>query len=156
MDILVFSDTHGMLNDLKKVKEKVNNVDLIIHLGDYTKDTGEIKKIFNKEVICVKGNCDISDNNTKEEEILTINDKRILLTHGHKYKVKMDINNIYYRGIELEVDLVLFGHTHLALNIENNGLKLFNPGSLSYPRNREKTFGVLNITDKIGAQVIAI
>ena len=38
MKILVLSDTHGKLDKVYRVCEKLNNIDLIIHCGDYIRD----------------------------------------------------------------------------------------------------------------------
>ena len=47
-----------------------------------------------------------------KEGIIEVNRRKIFFTHGDLYGVKSSINNIYYRGRELGVDVVLFGHTH--------------------------------------------
>ena len=34
--------------------------------------------------------------------------------------------------MELGVDMILFGHTHIPIDIEEDGIKIMNPGSPSF------------------------
>ena len=60
MKIFVISDTHGKTDKVIEVWYKLSNVDLVIHLGDYEKDAKYLEKVFETEVISVKGNMDCS------------------------------------------------------------------------------------------------
>ena len=59
------------------------------------------------------------------------------------------MNNIYYRAKELEVDIALFGHTHESLILEEDGVILMNPGSISLPRNSTRSIGYIEIDKDI-------
>ena len=38
----------------------------------------------------------------------------------------------------------LFGHTHVAVNAEENGIRIFNPGSPTYPRDgSDGSYGII-------------
>jgi len=77
------------------------------------------------------------------------------VTHGHKYNVKFTLENLHYRVEELEADMVLFGHTHKPFNQNIDDVLFFNPGSPTNPRNTpDKTYGIIDIDDKIKAKII--
>lgn len=70
--------------------------------------------------------------------------KRIFFTHGHLYEVKFDLYRAACAAREREADALLFGHTHRAEITWDDGLLLFNPGSLS--GGADSTYGTLDIT----------
>lgn len=144
MLIAVVSDTHRIKEYIDIVKEKISKADVLIHLGDNVDDVLELSKVFNGEVYAVLGNCDYS-NEYPVERIIDINGFKIFATHGHKYRVKYDLNNIYYRAQELNANIALFGHTHQELIINHNGIILMNPGSVSLPRGRGRSIGFIEI-----------
>jgi hypothetical protein len=55
------------------------------------------------------------------------------------------MNNIYYRGRELNADIVLFGHTHQQLVEKEDDMILMNPGSISLPKFKGRCIGFINI-----------
>lgn len=156
MRIGVISDTHRITrNIIEELKEKP--FDLIIHLGDFIKDAEKIEEILEVEVIKIKGNCDFMEFDGDEELIKILGDKKFLLTHGHKYRVKYTLDNLYYKAKELEVDVVLFGHTHNSFNENIEGILFFNPGSPSNPRGSfDKTYGIIEIDGLIDSRIIHI
>ncbi|SHH74001.1 hypothetical protein SAMN02745135_01907 [Caloranaerobacter azorensis DSM 13643] len=150
MRIVVLSDTHGNIDFVIKEIKKIENVDLLLHLGDYSRDVDRMREILKVDIINVKGNCDFYDYSTKEEEIIQIEGKKILLTHGHRYNVKFGINNLYYRSKELGVDVVLFGHSHVPVLLKHDGVLFFNPGSPTHPRGgSSRSYGILDIDDEV-------
>lgn len=56
-----------------------------------------------------------------------------------------------YKGEELGANIILFGHTHVPLILEEDNIRIMNPGSVSYPRgvDRIKTFGIIDIAKNI-------
>lgn len=146
MIIAVVSDTHRDKTYLEKVKGYIKNADILIHLGDNFDDFIELKKSFKGESYGVPGNCDF---NTKEEreKLLDIGGKKIFITHGDKYGVKYELNNLYFRALELKADAALFGHTHIPYMEESNGIWLFNPGSASLPRISKNSIGFIEINN---------
>lgn len=148
MLIAVISDSHGNSSGISKVKGYIEKADVILFLGDGENDIKEITRDFVGEVYAVKGNCDVSDKNP-EEMVIEIGGKRIFMCHGHRYGVKYGYNSIYYRGKELEVDIVVFGHSHLPMIEENDGLILMNPGSISHGQYRAiKTLGYIELLEE--------
>ncbi|MDW7667869.1 MAG: metallophosphoesterase [Bacillota bacterium] len=156
MRIGVISDTH------RRVEEIINNFenksfDLIIHLGDYIRDAEIIEEELNIKIVKVRGNSDIREIHAEDEIVKKIKGKKILITHGHKYNIKFTFDNLYYRAQELDVDLVLFGHTHKPFNEKIDNILFFNPGSPTHPRNISKgTYGIIDINEDIDAKIISI
>lgn len=133
MKILVLSDSHGNLSNVRKAVNQFGvNADIIVHCGDATK--GEAQWLQdnckNSMVVCVKGNCDFGSwLNT--EEILNVDGLKILITHSHLYNTKYTLDNLSYKAEELGCQLVLFGHTHTATDATLGNVRLVNPGSAS-------------------------
>lgn len=146
MLIAVVSDTHRGMKYIKLAKDIIKKADILIHLGDNIEDAEVLKQSFDGEVYVVAGNCDYSVKYPKEG-IIEVNGRKIFFTHGDLYGVKSSINNIYYRGRELQADIVLFGHTHEQLIEKEDGITLMNPGSLSLPRFRGRYVGFIDISD---------
>ncbi len=158
MKILVVSDTHGSINNIIKAIKDNYYPDRLIHLGDYVEDGIRLGEALNISTTIVRGNGDYYTDDYNYEDIIEINGKKLFLTHGHKYMVHYDINNLFYRGQELGVDYVLFGHTHVPIIERENNMIIMNPGSPTYPRgyNREKTIGMIEIGDYSKENIIEI
>lgn len=145
MKIAVLSDSHYETSFINDIKEYLEDIDIILHCGDGAPDTKALSNIFRGEIYAVKGNCDMS----KEyplERIIEVMGIKIFMTHGHMYNVKNEYNTIFYKGKEVDADIVLFGHSHKALIKDYDGLVIMNPGSISLPYGRAKrTFGIIEI-----------
>lgn len=133
MKVLVFSDTHGRIGSAIDIIKSQSSVDLIIHLGDLVKDAKDIQSVFTSiKVVYVPGNNDLFIAQ-ESEKVIDVKGKKLLLTHGHKYRVKQGLAEIIKKGKELKVDGVLFGHTHKAYEEIIDNILYFNPGSLTFP-----------------------
>ena len=147
MLIAVISDSHGNKDSINKIKKKISNADVLLFLGDGENDLAEITNDFTGEVFAVRGNCDITGK-YPEEQILEIQGKKIFICHGHRYNVKYGYNSIYYRGKEIGADIVLFGHSHIPIIEEYDGIVLMNPGSISHGMGTlNKTLGYIDLID---------
>lgn len=157
MRIVVVSDTHRSISGFLDKVKTMPKPDLIIHLGDYTSDGEKIEKELGVNVVQVKGNCDMGFS-YNDEELIQIRGKKIFLTHGHKYSVKMNSDSLYYKALELSADIVLYGHTHVAEIIKEENLIIMNPGSPSCPRGMDliPTFGLIEIGDETKTSLINI
>ena len=144
MLIAVVSDTHKVSNYIQIAKEHIKEADILIHLGDNAEDVKELTEGFIGKVYAVKGNCDLS-HKYPEEQIIEIDDKRIFITHGDLYNVKLNMHRLYYKAKEVDADIALFGHTHKELLLEEEGIFFMNPGSISFPRNRGRYIGYIRI-----------
>lgn len=147
MLIAVVSDTHRVTKYIDSAKELIKDADILIHLGDNIDDVEVLEHGFKGKVYAVAGNCDYSTKYPKEA-IIEVNGRKIFFTHGDLYGVKSSMNSIYYKGKELEVDIVLFGHTHQHIIVEENGIIFMNPGSVSLPRLKGRYVGFININDE--------
>lgn len=150
MKVIVFSDSHANVKNMKKaMKMFEDDVQAIIHLGDYVEDIEKIKKIYkDKLFLQVAGNNDFTD--IPNEKIVDINGHRVFLTHGHEYNVYFGIDRLYYRLNELGVATGLYGHTHKPLAFFENDFLILNPGSISFPRGFSVcTFLVMEFLDDI-------
>ncbi len=132
MIIAAVADTHGntdlIINKLAKLK-----LDHLLFAGDYYQDGQIIARKLKIPAHIVAGNCDVT-HRAKQEELITFLNQDILLVHGHQYGVKRDLNRLYYRAREMEVDAVVFGHTHSPYCEKTGGLWMINPGSPVRPR----------------------
>lgn len=145
MKIAIVSDTHGsvesFLNGISEVE-----IDRIFHLGDLARDALEIERRTNIPVTAVLGNNEsFQDQKALLKEMpwvthLVIEEKEILLTHGHKYGVYYGIDELEILGKEHGVDLLFYGHTHRFYLEEKEGIIFCNPGSASFPRDGKKSF----------------
>lgn len=125
---LVLSDTHGNRSAIDAVLRECGNVDYIFHLGDNVSDARYIDEKSRAKVVCVKGNCDMGEAGNELDEIV-LRGQKILLTHGHRFKVKYSYDRLFYKAQEAEAKAALFGHTHKPFCKYQEGIWLVNPGS---------------------------
>ncbi|MDI6707044.1 MAG: metallophosphoesterase [Bacillota bacterium] len=160
MRIGILSDSHGDKKNIVKALQEMGKVDFLFHLGDYAKDAEYIKDFYKGEIIAVHGNCDhfTGLGSYPPEVLLTIEGKNVFATHGHRYRVKDGLNTLYYRGKEIEADIILFGHTHCSKIIKIDEMVMMNPGSVSSSRNKSRsTYGIIEITDdEVKADILEI
>lgn len=152
MNIIVISDTHIP----KRAKtfpnilvEHLKNADLIIHAGDWQSLAvyEELKKFA--PVVGVVGNVD--DENILSvfpvKSILNLGDLSIGITHGHGKGGTTEKRVLSLFNVN-EVDLIIYGHSHIPVKKEHDGLVLFNPGSPTDKRKQPQySFGWLQIKD---------
>ncbi|MGL4454049.1 MAG: metallophosphoesterase [Sarcina sp.] len=157
MEIIVVSDTHNNEKALEKILEISKNADVIFHLGDNIADAKELEKIFHGTVHMVKGNCDYGDEELNEK-LVEIKGKKFFLTHGDRYGVNYGLDKLYYRGLELGADCILYGHTHRKINICEGGINIINPGSLPLPRDNSSSYAKINFdeNENINVKLIEI
>ena len=167
MTLLVLSDSHGRPDRITEAIHRVNP-DGILFAGDGLRDLSRCNFPAPLEACplwAVRGNCDwtmtplVIGGMTLEptdEELITLEGIRILLTHGHKYSVKGGLGSAIARAIERSADVLIFGHTHVPLELHLSPdrtydisvpkkLAVFNPGSLG---DRAPSFGTLTIRDR--------
>nr|WP_317357735.1 metallophosphoesterase [uncultured Tyzzerella sp.] len=151
--VLVFSDSHGNIQNMTKAIENFKDqVDTIIHLGDYVEDIENklINLYKDKCFLYVAGNNDFMSTSAPEEKIVNIKNYKIFLTHGHQYNVYFGIDRLYYKLNELNIKIGLYGHTHKPLACLENDILILNPGSISAPRGFSVcTFLLIDFSDEI-------
>jgi putative phosphoesterase len=115
-----------------EIYKTLDDIDLIVHLGDHWNDAKRMKEQLNVPLIGVKGNMDGSFARDGYH-ILETDFGKIFIAHGHMESVKQSYENIMYKAESLQCRAAFFGHTHIPLFAEVEGLYLLNPGSLSLP-----------------------
>ena len=122
MKLCIFSDSHGRTDRVAKLPP----ADAYLFCGDGLGDLEDLPG----PVYSVCGNCDWGSRQP-EQRLLELGGRRIFLTHGHRYRVKFDLYRLALAAREADAEIVLYGHTHAANRLEDNGLLLLNPGALS-------------------------
>lgn len=148
MRVLIVSDTHRRLNNLKAVIRIEKNLDQVLHLGDVEGDEERIRSLISCPVAFVDGNNDFMGNNGADR-MITLSGVRIFMTHGHRYGVSVNNSYVAWEARTREAHIACYGHTHRPVIEERGGLYLINPGSLSYPRQSGKkpSYIIMTITD---------
>ena len=127
----VVADSHYYRNMLEKVAERFRDVDAVVHLGDCWRDGEELAALTKKPVHAVRGNCDSVMDGPAEAEFER-EGVRVLLTHGDKFQIKYSPFRLNLYAREKNCQLCLYGHTHVADQIDERGVTMVNPGALKY------------------------
>lgn len=150
--LIVLSDTHKNVRDIKKLYEIMGETDYIVHLGDYYTDMQDLMPVFGNKTYRVKGNCDFfSDRDS--EGVLEVENVRIFYTHGHNYGVKCGLDPLLRRAKELNCSVALYGHTHEAKVEKREGVLLVNPGTLKEYSYTKSYAYIVIAGDKVTAMI---
>lgn len=145
MKIVIVSDSHGNREILEKIALQNSNANLFLHAGDSRLCKSEINPY-----ISVKGNCDYE---LDFSESITIKTPygNLYMTHGNRL---YEINR--YTLQKNNAKIFVFGHTHSHLAKKIDDCYIFNPGSVSLPRDGTNgTYLILDITsDKVSYKFI--
>jgi uncharacterized protein len=134
MKILIISDSHGNIANLKHVMGfgKKIGAKAVIHCGDWsTIESIEMVLSYELPLYSVLGNADISP---EVEKILSNKCKkfdRVFLTlelDGKRIGVIHSINNLQSKIDNL--DIIFYGHNHRQSESDRDGIKIVNPGAL--------------------------
>lgn len=132
MRILVLSDSHGRTADIERAIETQPTAKHIFFLGDCVRDIEDYEFIYPDRIFhVVSGNCDYASM-VKSVDAVTLENVRILFTHGHPFSVKSGLTRLYEAARQNRVQLVLYGHTHVSKTEYSEGIHFVNPGSLSH------------------------
>ena len=120
----LISDTHGQLR--ADVHRALAGVALILHAGDVCGDEVLEELALIAPVRAVHGNCDPPGHPRLPAELrLLVDGVRIHVSHGHELGVPTpDALLATYPD-----DVLVFGHTHRALQVEAGGRLVVNPGA---------------------------
>lgn len=148
MRIAVFSDTHGrcggMLSGARRVRP-----DVLVHLGDCVRDAEELRRAFPEiPLYSVSGNCDYCCD-IPDKLLFMAGPVSVFASHGHRYGVKYGLDRLLLQARLRGTGLVLFGHTHIPLLLEDGGMQIMNPGTAG-GIGAEPSFGVADISDSGG------
>ena len=140
MKILVLSDSH---KNTDSVLDAIflESPDLILHLGDNSKDCDAIEDEFPEITLrSVRGNCDYGFTGLPYDEF-KLEGKNFFMTHGHNFSVKTGLTGLIRTAVERNVDVLLFGHTHIQHYSVVDGIMVINPGSIGLG----KSYAVLDL-----------
>ena len=151
MKVLVITDTHGAVRRLREIFAREQHYACCIFLGDGERDLAPYFPRPGVTLLAVRGN---NDRPSSLPLILTaeVGGKKLFLTHGKGLHCKRDLSELCEIAHYAKADIALFGHTHLPLQAHDNGMLIFNPGSVYGPRNNRDSarrvgdYAVLEIT----------
>ena len=160
MLIGLISDTH-IPDRAKEIPQKVfdafDGVDLILHAGDLTspKVIEELEKIA--PTIAIQGNMDrVNGINLPVAKVIEVESLKIGMAHGEVYP-RADTQQLVYLAKELNVDILVTGHSHQPKIEQTDGVLLLNPGSPIVPRLADRTVMLLEIKNKeVDVEIIKI
>ena len=146
MKALIVSDIHGSLPAAQRITELAEGADLVLCLGDvlYHGPRNDLPEGYNPKaviplmnsladrIVAVRGNCEAE----VDQMVLTfpvmgttaevyMDGYRMTLSHGHIYNEE---------NLPPGAGIFLYGHTHIPVIREQNGIVIFNPGSTSIPK----------------------
>ena len=160
MIIGLISDTH-IPDRAKEIPQKVfeafNEVDLILHAGDLTspKVIEELEKTA--PVVAIQGNMDrVNGIDLPIAKTIEVEGLKIGIAHGEVYP-RADTQQLVYLAKELDVDILVTGHSHQPKIEQTDGVLLLNPGSPIVPRLADRTVMLLEIKNKeVDVEIIKI
>lgn len=129
--ILVLSDSHAGLSFMRKVIAVVRP-NAVIHLGDYYDDGETMQEEFPQIPFhLVPGNCDRYRLYRPVPETLCygVCGVKLFMTHGHVYRVKDGLGGLLAAARQSGAQGLLYGHTHRADCMKEDGLWVLNPGA---------------------------
>lgn len=160
MKIIVVSDTH-MTQRSKglpaRLLEELPGSDLILHAGDWTDWSVYEALSAYAPVEGIAGNNDGEDivSRLGYEKIIEAEGKRIGMIHGDGFRGTTE-QRALKAFADQQVDCIVFGHSHVPLLDEVNGIMLLNPGSATDKRMQQQySFAILTVqADKLHAEHI--
>ena len=146
MKVLIVSDTHGRNGGYLDLLEQSEKMDMVIHCGDVEGSEYLISESAGCKTVIVQGNNDYFSD-LPREAVVKLGKYKALVTHGHPYYVNMGYDHLVREARKRKMDMVIYGHTHRPVITEENGIKVLNPGSLTYPRqsNRKASYIIMEM-----------
>jgi len=158
LKIGVLSDTHlNNVNDaLRRIKTQyLAGVDYILHAGDIV-STEVVEYMNDGNFFGVHGNMDnyFVKELLPERTVLEFGPFRFGLIHGWGPKAGLEER---ITGEFKDVDVIVYGHSHVPANHVKNGVLIFNPGTaLGYTSSGRHTIGILEIDENITGRIIEL
>ena len=160
MLIGLISDTH-IPDRVRIIPQNVldafKDVDLIIHAGDLTIQAviDELEKIA--PVLAIQGNMDrVAGLDLPKARTIDVEGVKIGVAHGEVYP-RADTQQLLYLAKQLDVDILVTGHSHQPKIEQVEDVLLLNPGSPIVPRLADRTVMLLEINNKnVDVEIIKI
>lgn len=158
MKIVVMSDTH-----LRVLTEEFASVchthcsdaDMVIHLGDW--ERAPILDFMEQyPLMAVAGNMDDGAVRARLPATRVVRVGRFRLGIVHGWGPPTGLRG-RVRNEFVDVDGILFGHTHQPLQEEDGGLFWFNPGSVTMGRGSlSGSLGILHVQERIRGEIVPL
>ena len=131
MKVLIVSDTHGQDENLEETVLREAPFDYLIHCGDVEGREIFIEALAECPCTIVAGNNDFFTDLPYDEEVT--------------------LENAQAKGCKI----AMYGHTHMPVIENEDGILVINPGSLTYPRQRGRrpSYAVMQIEEGKDPQV---
>lgn len=151
MLIGLISDTH-IPDRMKELPEKVfeafKDVEMILHAGDVTSQEVIEKLEEIAPVTAIQGNTDrIVGLDLPKTVVVEAEELKIGVIHGEVYP-RADTQQLHYLAKQLDVDILVSGHSHQPKVEKVEDVLLINPGSPTVPRLADRTIMILEINKK--------
>lgn len=133
MRLIATSDTHLLEPKIpERLLELMKSADLVVHAGDF--ESYEAYEKFSEfELIAVKGDNDEARlEHLPEIATFEAESFRIGVIHSGNYLNSFD--DLFYKAMELDVHLLIFGHIHRFFFQRIKGKAILCPGSPTKPR----------------------
>ena len=151
MLIGLISDTHipDRMRELpEKVFEAFKDVEMILHAGDVTSQEVIEKLEEIAPVTVIQGNTDRIDGlDLPKTAVVEAEELKIGVIHGEVYP-RADTQQLHYLAKQLDVDILVSGHSHQPKVEKVEDVLLINPGSPTVPRLADRTVMILEINKK--------
>lgn len=127
--LLLVSDAHGNSRQAEALLKRfgADRPDALLFAGDGADIVPLLSTLA--PVYAVKGNCD-PDSNLPLEISMEFAGHKLLLTHGHRQRVKQNLDLLSACAKENEATIAIYGHTHHQGMDLVNRVFLINPGTL--------------------------
>ncbi|MFC1821328.1 metallophosphoesterase family protein [Thermodesulfobacteriota bacterium] len=154
----VLSDTHlhRVTKDFVDLYNRYfSDADMILHAGDFvSEEVAAFLRVREFRGVC--GNMDPIElrKSLPEKQIVTLGPFRIGLIHGWgplgglEERVRSEFE---------KVDVIIYGHSHRAVNHVKDGVRFFNPGTASgFSFSGNNSIGIIEISDQIHGELIPV
>lgn len=161
MKLMFASDIHGSAYWAEKVVKsfKEEDADYLVLLGDilYHGPRNPLPKDYNPQaviqllngikdkIIAIRGNCDSEVDQmvlqfpiTADYNIIPLKNRKLIASHGHLYHDNQLPSSL------VPGDVFIFGHIHVPVLEQKDGIYILNPGSTTLPKeNHPNSYGIL-------------
>lgn len=130
--ILVFSDSHGRMEYVKRILDKENDCKTVFFLGDGMDEVENVIPLYaDRKFIVVKGNCDFSCS-AELYAYKHIEGVTFMACHGNALSVRYTLRELFNKAHDVRANVALYGHTHIRNTTFDSysGVCAVNPGAL--------------------------
>lgn len=152
----VLSDTHlhQVTDEFIAIYDRyLSDMDLVLHAGDVV-SPNVVDFLNGKNFHGVCGNMDPADVKEllPEKKILNLAGYRLGLTHGWGQSDGLEDRIL---PLFQNVDIIVYGHSHIASNHVRDGILFFNPGTATgYSASGAHSIGVLELGETVRGEII--